>query len=225
MEKKVQFLIKVFSKKEYAEDFMSGKIRFGKLGYYQKIDCIRGDNRENITANLDPTEYEITFETNDVKVKIRPEDFAGPIQVQYEYLKNHYIYCLASAIIDDSKGIISLPERERLEKFGEYVVVIHNPKQLLERVKKSLKKKDEPSLLISRGVEYRDLKNDFFNLDEKDYGFIKDKAYDGENEYRLKLIKNDPTEEFIIYEIGDLNDIAKFGDFNDFKINGSDWEW
>ena len=225
MSTRIKYFMKVFKEKKYAEDFIKGNIRFGKLGYYQDIECIRGDNRENLTANLDSSKYELILKRDTEEIKILAEDLVGPIQMQHYYLNDHYIYCLASVKTDNSKNIMILPERERLEKFGKHIVLIHKPKGFVEQLKKVLKEKEESFLLNIGEVKYKDFNSNFFHLEENERGFIKDETYNGENEFRFKLIKNNSDEDFISYEIGDLRDLAIYCEFKDLKINGVNWEW
>ncbi|MFT6992998.1 MAG: hypothetical protein ACJASL_004999 [Paraglaciecola sp.] len=109
-------LYRAFSKREYAEEFCSGRIRFQTLEYYKVIeDSERVDRTEGYS--------EITAPGESIVVDLEKQELISVPGVENIYAptfeKSHFIYCL------------SLPKNgcpdPELYKFGSYFVKLNCP--------------------------------------------------------------------------------------------------
>lgn len=220
MVKEINGLMRVFKEKEHAEEFMKGNIRFGKLKIYKEGKCIRKDEDENVVGNFTPLEYRISFNEIDLS-----KNMIGTMKMQKEYLNDDYLCCFGAMKADREANICIMPDRKRLEKFGKYIVFIHKPIEFRNRMKEVLKENNESFQLISGEVIYKDFNKESFLPNENTEGFVKDIEYEGENEYRFKITKNDIENDFIFYNLGTLKDVAIMGKFEDFKLTIKDKVW
>lgn len=220
MAKEIHGLMRVFKEKEYAEEFMKGNIRFGKLKSYKDSECIRKDQNESAIGNFHPLEYDISF--GDFNLS---KHMIGTMKMHKETLNDDYICCFSAMKADKENNIYIMPDRERLEKFGGYIVFIHKAIEFRDRLRKSLTEKNEPLQLISGEVIYKKFDKESFFPNENDEGFIKDIEYKGENEYRFKITRNDIENDFIFYNLGTLDDVAIMGEFKNLKLTIKDKIW
>lgn len=211
---KILCLFKTFSKKEYAEEFLSGKLRFGKLGYYKNIEDIRNDSKEGLVASYSPTKSILSI----AGIEVSQDEIVGKIEYSKSYLEEEYIHCFSSIKTDDVK--LTYPLVERFSQFGDYMVVIKNVPKFLKKFQiegfTTLNK--EVKLLEASSIYYKDLDNDHIPLGTIPEGFLKDISYKEECEYRIKLTTQDLKEEFHYIDIGSLNDIADLIHINDFSF-------
>ena len=93
-------LLRAFERPEYAEQFIRGNVRFGRLDSYRQIKDCRRDEKEG-----------------DASLRWSLEN---PVYCQRSSMNPRYILCTSHPDID----------KNSIEKFGAYVVRIQNPKAL-----------------------------------------------------------------------------------------------
>jgi len=114
-------LYRAFPKREYAEEFCSGRIRFQTLEYYKSIeDAERVDRTEGVGEVTAPGESIVVDLENKQLISVPgTESIHAPT-----FRKSHFIYCF------------SLPKNGKpdpeLYKFGSYIVKLDCPAILLK---------------------------------------------------------------------------------------------
>ena len=93
-------LIRRFANKDHAMEFKSGKIRFGRLEYFHKIEGVRKDNEEG-----------------NAKLNWKRKS-NSPIHYSATSLIPYYILCMSSENLNGNKLD---------KKFGEYKITITDP--------------------------------------------------------------------------------------------------
>jgi len=128
-------LYKAFSKKEYAEEFCSGKIRFQTLEYYKDIE-----NSERIDRSEGISEITTLGESLIVDPRNRTMTSVPGIEKVYAptFEKAHFIYCLS---LPKNGG----PDPE-LEKFGSYFVKLNCPSIFLTDLAIAMQSDDKLSV-------------------------------------------------------------------------------
>jgi hypothetical protein len=99
-------LLRFLKEEEYAESFIAGKVRFGRLDYYKTIEDLRRDETEGIAA--------FDWNTN------------HPVHYKGASLNSHPVLSTAHPEVDRSRLI------ERWK--SPYIVRINDPMALLERI-------------------------------------------------------------------------------------------
>jgi len=114
-------LYRSFSKREYAEEFCSGLVRFQTLDSYKRIeDSDRIDSTEGVgEINIPGEQCIVNLEEKTLTSIPGTERLVAPASRD-----SHFIYCLSSPV----NGSYN-PE---LQKFGLYVVKIGNPLYFLK---------------------------------------------------------------------------------------------
>lgn len=118
-----QALFKFFPKKDYADQFLAGAVRFGSLAYYATIeDDDRQDAGEGKGAFAAPAESVTTVHLDGDGEVIGATKAPGDMNHQIDLGNPTYIVCCT-----DPEG----SDMDRLkEKFGPYVVRIDDPVRL-----------------------------------------------------------------------------------------------
>lgn len=210
-----QFFTKIFEKKEYAESFLNGNIRFNDLEDYTKIEDERKDSREGLAA---------IFQPNKVKVKvgniaIPSEDLAAAVTIKYDdtlaqkclclSINNYYLSKISfdGNIPFDYEGI----SKKEIRKFGNNIVLIHSPNKFLNKIVNYFN--DNNIGFKYKPVEYEDF--NFFHGKINPVGFVKDKKYETEKEFRiLAEIKSSGVKTI---NIGNIRDCAMLLNYDKFK--------
>lgn len=215
-------LLKFFSKYEYLEDFINGKLFFNSIDYFANSDTKgQGDPNEgnNFIIDNDSTTY-ISAQIINNGTMIKINDYSNDKE---NYVPNT-IFSYSSAInrrrklisfytmfYDSEKEIFSNFDNNMISEFGEYAVLIINPNELIERIKK-VAKQNEYTDFKSSFIEYKSLR--------KNKGFIewncfcKDDIYSYQNEYRISFVSN--SEQRIVLDLkSSLRDIVKIIDPKD----------
>ncbi len=99
-------LFRFFEKEDYAESFIAGKVRFGRLDYYKTIEGSRRDEAEGSAA--------FDWSTSQ------------PIHYEGTSLNSHFILCTTHPEADKAVLIARFK--------SPYIVRINNPIALLERI-------------------------------------------------------------------------------------------
>ena len=227
------FLVRFFDKREYAEEFQSGKIRMGNAALYREMENESGD-----TIRGDAYEHKIPFYNGADFLDINDSDTDEPLYMTtaknficcfYSYKENNVAYIDSNAIV--------LKITDGLDKFDEkwkFAVVIDYNKfsRVFDNAVNSFDYKAHMS------VRYFDFSNrdeaNKYNLDIMKYyttgainkhtppplSFVKDVKYKYQQEYRYVVGHNYSLQElvdedrgviekkFIYIEIGDISEFS-----------------
>ncbi|MDC4765256.1 hypothetical protein NQ808_19075, partial [Acinetobacter baumannii] len=161
----MMMLARVFSKEEYAKDFINnGKFRLNTLNFFKGYE---EEHANNIGDVYEGIRYRATAE-QEVKVTIEYNGKREEIEVQEVYSHDNYVlnnnvFCLYAPSVDIEKKYTLEAMREIVafqedaEKLGDYLVIITNPDEFFERVRKTILKL---GYTLKRGlVEYVDFNN------------------------------------------------------------------
>ena len=119
-------LFRYFKERQHADEFVSGRIRVGRLSVYKAIDDVRKDELEGtstFTWDRFASEYIIDNKTRNI-VGARTSSTAK-IKVNGETINPVYLICTSSA----RANIINTAT-----KFGNYIAEIVDPKGLLDQL-------------------------------------------------------------------------------------------
>lgn len=206
-----------------------GDIFARPLGYFQSF--------EELDEAMRFDQYEGTTELQQPKVlmeKGRPvlvadaegnilgditSSIIGPMKMSKGYLKNTPVFCMFSVhsdiLRDYQKGTITSLINPKVKEFGDYVLVINNYSELINRIKKFCGEFINRKLTAVPGVvEYVDI-----STYHGDYGvFKKPNEYSYQNELRIVFdgIKI-PSEDAVIARIGDISDISVLMPYHQFR--------
>ncbi|MGL5054358.1 MAG: hypothetical protein ACRC54_01570 [Fusobacteriaceae bacterium] len=202
---------KTFSKKEYAEDFLKGNLRFMPLNYYTNLEGdSREDRHEGVSSLFQP--HLSKFLVNGIELT----GLAGPILVRMSE-DNSHIFCMSAFYSknyffetkEEFYNNLCKPCKNKLLTFGDRTILITNVGEFFKRMEKAINDKK-----LNHAREYVSyISLDDFHGKVEVPGFVKDLKYKDECEIRfaLKGIKEGP----FILEIGDISDIAIILDTND----------
>jgi hypothetical protein len=220
-----------FGKYEHMKALQEGKIFARPLGYFQDME-----NKE-LDKAMRHDQYEGTAELHQPKVLMEkgekvlvtdPEgnitgditsSIIGPMKLSNGYLKNTPVFCMFSIhselLNDYERGTIAALIDSRVEEFGDYVLIINDYTNFIDRVNKLCEVYTNRKLKAIPGiVEYVDTSK-FHGK----YGvFKKPHEYSYQNEFRIVFDGvSIPSDHSIIAEIGDISDISTLMPFNQFK--------
>lgn len=221
MKKQIFFLLKVFEKREYAEDFINGKLFLNRVSYFKKIEEQedRGDKHEATDAWLQPNKVSLKIGN----IEIKSEDIASPIVVQHEHHNNLHLLCLYASYTDkfDSVSEDNIEEfrkevriNDKCLALGNHAVIILNSELFIERFINAAKKYNYGGK--GQLVEYYDPKT-FHGYFKEDSIFQKQIQYSYQKEFRFSIDTRTIGENPIIMELGDLSDITSIS--NPQEIN------
>lgn len=228
MTKKVGILFKVFSKEEYKDGFLDGYLFMNTIDYFRKyeeeLDCNVADRFEALTGWLHPHDVILTLEVNGEKYTLNPEDMAAPTTISMKKHDNANVYCMTQLHSHDvDMSCVKGEEEEQLlkeyftlpkesENLGEYLVIIVNPVDFLERVKVAVQRlvdKNEMQYYQAKQVIYYDENSSSLTLsNDMDAPFYKQSKYAHQSEFRLCLIRDNQVNEPFTLNIGSIRDIA-----------------
>lgn len=229
MPKKVGILFKIFSREDYKEGFLDGRLYMNTIDYFrnyeEKIEGNISDKHEALSGWLRPHDAIITLKFNGKEYTFNPGDLAAPTTLSLLKHDHANVYCMShlhshdidmSCVSKDEeeerllREYFTLPEES--ENLGEYLVFIQNPKEFLERAKLAIHKlieKDEVYAYHARQVTYYDENDTSLTLiDDMDAPFYKQSKYSHQSEFRLCLHRHKSTNEPFTLDIGSIRDIA-----------------
>jgi len=191
---------------EYLQDLQNGILHCNPIQEFAKLDPIdgRGDKYEYIVKQTFGESAILELANGDLNIthiegiRIRPD------YCIYNYYNRNFfanIFCLYAVTpkMNYLEHKFELPEI--LRKMGEYVLIINQPIEFLNRVKSSLEREKRLTYHM-QPVEYLDLTN----FEGKKTYFQKPLRYSYQEEFRI-MIKND-CEEVLRLDIGSIDDIS-----------------
>lgn len=219
----IVFLAKLFSEPQHADDFIRGKLYANTLRYFRNIegDSTRGDPEEGaIMPQLEGLAIELTS-TNPTtggvdKITITKDDLAAPPVIRPRWFERINLFCMYAARtgqfttvseknIADFQKQLEMPED--CQEFGSHAVLIKNTSEFIRRV--SLAAENKEFKIHSGLVQYYDpdigtppIHSPIQTL------FLKRRMYEFQKEWRLAIDTGTTTDSPIIFDIGEIEDIA-----------------
>lgn len=188
----IKTLIKFGNKEHLYRLLKYGEIYMKNIDFYRKYELsnpehLRGDLYEcydKISQHNTIKFLDNNFEINDVTI------------FENNYIYTGYLFCMY-AIYSDSKTRYD----KRMLDFGEHAIIIHNPKEFINRINQYCNKNN----IINRcsRVSYYPEKS----LDCELSPFMKREKYSYQNEARIYIYNSNPQDYFKFY-IGNIEDIA-----------------
>ena len=150
------FFVKVFSEKEHADAFINGDLFARRLYCFKKMEDRdgRGDEyegaifhqREGLRIHLTATNQETGKSDT---IEFGGEELASPLILQPRWYDHLNVFCMYAGHsgkfesvnpdnIDEFKAQLVMPEKCR--EFGNFAVVVKDPREFLERVKTAVTK-------------------------------------------------------------------------------------
>lgn len=209
----IMMFVRIFSKKEYAEEFIEhGKFRLNTLGYFKNYEDKHegniGDTNEGLVFNFTKNQDVILqIKYGEIEEII---DFES-VSAHNDYVLNKKIFCLYAPSVkseeqftlEEIQNIVSLDENTN--NLGKFLVIITNPQEFMERIKKVV---IENGYAIRTGlVEYWDFNNPVSIPDDK-IGFVKSINYAHQKEFRVMIDDGKNQNSALNLEIGSLKDIT-----------------
>ena len=208
--------VKLFERKEYAEDFLNGKLFMNAIRSFKEYKDengeLRGDEYEGIVALYQPHKLS-ELRINDITIPA--SELAAPIVVHGQELLNHNVFCIYSLnsrghssfsveTISDFKRTLEL--HESCFSLGNYCVAVLNASQFIERCRSAIKEKNFNGTLGL--VDYFDEHEYHGRMAEDNFGFQKRSLFSHQREYRVKIQTDNQKPEPYVLDVGDLSDIA-----------------
>ncbi len=228
-------LIKYFSKKEYADMFVSGKLYMNALSYFWENGF---EQQRDVFEGISDT---IKKEGIGLPVDFQ-QIVSGDLMFRLEAYRYCNLYCFYRVDISDDMvwnpqtasvfpdtRIIRLPDKE-MKQFGNYVGVIKKEEEFLKRVLHAV---ETNWLCVAGDVRYRKrvgareplkhsmemgtkelypaahwMRNGANRTSSKDC-FDKTLSYEQQKEWRICLFRNQKDDQPYILEVGDLSDIVE----------------
>lgn len=218
--------VKLFEAEDHANDFLSGKLYMNSIqGFKKWTDTageLRGDPFEGIIALYQPTKIEGIKLGNHM---IPASALATLIVMHGNELLKENVFCMYSL---NSSGHDSVSS-ETLKQFrralelhescfglGKHCVVILDARKFLERCLAAATNLnlDPPKMNL---VRYFDESEFHGLLDPNFHSFQKRIQYQHQREYRIKINFKNISPEARILEVGDLSDIARLTNPEEFN--------
>ncbi|EPO2498911.1 hypothetical protein ACT8NM_003453, partial [Vibrio cholerae] len=208
--------VKLFEKKEYAEDFVNGKLFMNTIRafkeYRDESGELRGDDHEGIIAMYQPSQLDaITFGD----VTISPSELAAPIVIHGEHLLTQNVFCIYSL---NSRGHDTVSE-ETIREFkktlelhescfglGKYCVVVTNASEFMKRCQLAIESEGFHGNLGL--VDYFNEREFHGEMPKEKWGYQKRSMFKEQREYRIKIDTMRERPEPYTLNVGDLSDIT-----------------
>ena len=218
------FLAKFIEKKEYADDFLQGKLFLNSLRYFKEIEGEDGRGDENEGAIVMPLDDDFIFtltatnaETGEgSEVRITKDDLAAPVSMHprwYDHINLLCMYachsgdfqCISDDNINDFRKQLEIPEE--CVNLGEHAIIIADIREFFRRI--GVAAEQGGYRLCGELVKYYD--TDVGTPTTRsaiETVFHKRKEYEHQSEFRVAVDANldEPTP--LVLCIGDIRDIA-----------------
>lgn len=210
----INFLAKIFRKKEYMGDFLDGNLYMNCLGFFKNVedaDNTQFDSKEAIQSYLQPHDVLIEIKYGDQIIKLEEKDLVGPVIIQNNGYNNLKIICFYSPYVDytDLEGSIEkLKITEKMKNdFGDHVILITSFTEFSSRLETAIKNHDEIETCKHTKVDYfPHVFHGEFN--DEEIPFKKHEAFSFQKEYRIVARTMQHDENPLILNVGDIRDIC-----------------
>ena len=211
-------LVKVFRKKEYAEDFVRGKMFANRLSYFKGIEDDEGRADEDEGAIVVPKSEDLVFALATIEEDgkttentITGHDLAAPISVRPKWFEDINLFCMyavhSGSYQGMSDGQIEGFVADDCTKLGTYAVVVKNVPAFIQRVKDAAKVQEYG--ILGRLVNYYDPEVGTPPVRTSiDTIFNKRKRYEDQREFRFAIDTRSTGCNPIVLEVGEIEDIA-----------------
>ncbi len=201
-------LYRFFKKQKYRGEFLTGKIRFGKLELYQTIeDEKRRDDSEGEARGKYKTD-KLTYLTIDKKTgkQVGKGITSGDMHISGTSLDHNFIVCFSGDDVD---------LKSQAKKMGKYVVKINNIDKLLDLLNQKCKLPWRVGRITLMQVKYD--KDEYLEMDENSHlpfeYFVsqKPRSFASESEWRLVMVGSaveEVSDDYVTVVIGSIQDIA-----------------
>ncbi len=208
-------LLRFFSKAEYADEFMAGRIRFGHLLGYRGTGEPREDANEGALVEVGDFQNTISWVGGIQLLPLSADQGHGTSTSKLTYPESEFLYVCSFAGLRESLcapivDVTHLVKENR--KFGEKCVIIPDGLTFFQRLRNAATDED---WLFAGPVEYYDptarTAREQRSWDEKPhlrYAFRKTRDYQLEQEYRIVLERRTPPKEKMYLHVPPLSDIA-----------------
>lgn len=215
--------VKFFSEEAHADQFLRGGLFMQKLRYFQRleaqeVDDGRPDAREGVVSVHQPANTELTIQFDGMEpLKITEADLAGPVVVTRNVYSDMNVFCMSTLRIPDVSGLrgsiddiqAQVEDLTRLDDrclaFGPHAVVV-DAANFVGRLRSVL-----PGLghwFRAGAVEYYDEATFHGSFAEEQAPFMKQNPFSYQKEFRICLLRPDPSDELFILDIGDISAFA-----------------
>ena len=228
-------LIKFFSKKEYLDEFISGKLYMNTLDYFWKNGFEeQKDIFEGVVCTVPVKDFEAL-----------PMDFQAVQACDYRFRAEGYKYCNVLCFYKQSYtadgSVIHFEYNTKMEEFGQYVAFITNEDEFLRRVRVAAERAKYMYLcgdvryhqqmlngkpghqgnqihlsVRDRYFTIEELQNRGFSIKRRDC-FDKGIQYHGQNEWRVALYRGEKSTKAYKLDVGDLSDIVSWFPIEQFQ--------
>ena len=208
----IMFLVKFFERREYANDFLSGRLYANRLSYFKNIegagDTNRGDKYEGTVVWGQPGRIQIKINEHDIS-----NDLAGPASMSLHRLEHFNVLCFYAGYIRNYNSQLTEAEIKnqliiprQCDKFGQYAVVIKDGAEFFKRVKQATNARDYRE---AHGiVKYYDPDTFHGNFPGISGAFRKQERFSYEQEYRIVIETGIAGTWPLVLDIGDISDIT-----------------
>lgn len=221
--KEILYLIKFFTQKEYAEQFMDGNLYMNRLSFFKKIEdtCDDGrlDRHEAISHWWQPHDLIIKLNVPKIgEIKLTKTDLAAPVSMAFDIHNDLHIFSMYAMSADEYEDVEKLREQLKIDKrccdFGEHAVIVPAVK-FIEKSKVALIRNNRKSRMAS--VNYFDDETFHGSIDKMKIPFNKLKKYSYQNEFRICIDNKTKGDDPFILRIGSIREfsaLVKSSDLN-----------
>ena len=214
-ERGAMLLLRFFSKAEYVDEFMAGRIRFGHLLGYRDTGEARQDANESARVEVGDFQNTILWIGGTQLLPLSADQGRGTLTSKLTYPESKFLYVcsfagLRKSVCASTVDVAHLVKENR--KFGEKCVIIPDGLTFFQRLREAATDEDR---LFAGPVEYYDptartatrqrLWDKKLHLR---YAFRKTRDYRLEQEYRIVLERTTPPREKMYLHVPPLSDIA-----------------
>ena len=217
-------LIKYVASKEYAECFLSGKLYMNTIGFFINNGFEdQKDAFEGTFCTVENSKFPILPQ---VVRSMQASDLTFRA-VGYQYCN---VLCFFKVGVTEENGLCTLHYNPKMKKFGEYVIIVKNETELINRIGRAVKKlgykyicskvkyhtpkKDGELIRDGHVVEFTtDFEIQFNKIPKeavsREYDcFDKTSNMSSQNEWRVALYRGEKTIDAFVLDVGDLHDIC-----------------
>lgn len=234
--KKIGILLKIFSKKKFRDDFLSGNIYMNTIQYFRDYedehDGNVSDENEALHGWFQPGAFKLMIGVGDDMREINQDSLSSPMAIRLNAHNHANVFCMTQLHSHDVDMSNPLPgDIERLReyftlpddasKLGDYAVIINEPEVFLSKLigrAQELYNEGQIAWYQSRAVSYYDEINESLSLEnELEAPFYKQSKYSHQQEYRFLLINKLNINKPYVLDIGDIRHLCSEIKTNEFN--------
>jgi len=173
-------LSKIFKKKEYAENFVKGNIRFSSPESYRKSEKEKYPGRHD---DYEGMFYWVKEGSGNIIIKNKEKVPIEKIPIGISNVKLYSEYGIFSmyTIMSDVKKQISIDKK--ISNLGEWVVILKDTQEFINRIDEYRELHPE----LQMRYEFANYDNNDYSDINEDHMFKKRKEYDYQQEFRIVI--------------------------------------